>query len=199
MYYCCTYAKIAKTYLNFIMQSYYIHPTTPQSRLIAQVASVLQTGIVVCPTDTGYRLIAQMSAKTFDKLKTLTQQDDPLAYPILFADLSQLSYYATLDNTQHRLIKNNSDDSTAFILPATKAVPKVLLSKNKTLCTAFAQGAVIKALVEVMEQPLISYPLYNIDETLTEPYLIQEALGKHINGIIDVGTLDNQVSTVLDL
>lgn len=181
------------------MQSYYIHPDTLKPRLIAQVATVLQTDIVICPTSTGYRLIARVSAKSFDKLKRLTQQDDPLTYPILFTDLSQLSSYATLDNAQHRLIKNHTENPTAFILPATKAAPKILLSKNKTLCAAFAQGAIIKALIEKMDQPLISYPLYDIDDTLTEPYLIQETFGKHVDGMIDVGTIDNIISTVLDL
>lgn len=181
------------------MQTHYIHPDTPQPRLIDKIATALATNIIVCPTTTGYRLITGLSAKTYSKLTAITQDNDPLAYPLLFTNVSQLAHYATLHNAQHRLIKANIKTSIAFILPATKSVPKALISKDKTICGELVQGAIIKALLETTGEPVISYPLYAINGTLTEPYLIDEMLGQKIDDLIDVGTLGNHISTVLDI
>ena len=184
-------------------QLFHIHPDNPQKRLIGQACDIIRKGgLVVYPTDSGYALGCHIGDKNaMDKMRQLRQLDDDHNFTLVCRDLSELSTYAKVNNAVFRSIKANTPGSYTFILPATKEVPKRLQhSKRKTIGLRIPDNKIALALLEELNEPLMSCSLIMPDEDLpmTDADEISDRLGNQVALVIDGGACGSEPTTVVE-
>jgi tRNA threonylcarbamoyl adenosine modification protein (Sua5/YciO/YrdC/YwlC family) len=180
-----------------------IHPQNPQPRLLSQVADCLKSGgIIIYPTDTIYGLgcdIYQPKAiERICKIKNIDPQKARLSF--ICRDLSHLSDYTkSIDTPLYRVLKNYLPGPYTFILPASKAVPKLLKSKKDTVGIRVPNNVICSSVLETLGNPILSASLPgDMVEEYTDPEIIHEKFGKLVDYVIDGGVGGIIPSTVID-
>ncbi|MBY5993844.1 L-threonylcarbamoyladenylate synthase [Ferrimonas balearica] len=184
-------------------QFFYLHPETPQSRLINQaVAMIHKGGVIVYPTDSGYALGCHIGDKSaLERICRIRRLDERHNFTLMCRDLSELSLYARVDNAAFRLLKNNTPGPYTFIFKGTKEVPRRLLNaKRKTIGIRVPQNNIALALLEALGEPLMSTSLILPGETLAEsdPDEIRDKLEHQVDLILHGGYLGESPTTVVD-
>ena len=184
-------------------QFFYIHPDNPQTRLIHQAVQIIITsGVIVYPTDSGYALGCAIGEKAaMDRIVAIRQLPENHNFTLVCHDLSEISLYAMVSNQSYRLIKNNTPNPYTFILPATKELPRRLMTKRKTIGIRVPDNAIALALLEALGEPILSCSLMlpNTEVTESDPDEIRDYLEKRVELIIHGGYLGQQPTTVVDL
>ncbi|UJF19826.1 threonylcarbamoyl-AMP synthase [Vibrio sp. SS-MA-C1-2] len=184
-------------------QFFYVHPETPQVRLINQAVAIIRNGgVVIYPTDSGYALGCQMGNKSaLERICRIRKLDDKHNFTLLCRDLSELSLYSRVDNDAFRLIRNNTPGAYTFILKGTKEVPRRLLNpKRKTIGIRVPDNAIALALLEALGEPLMSTTLIlpGNDFAESDPEDIRDQLDNVVDVILNGGYLGQQPTTVID-
>ena len=185
-------------------QYFSVHPEQPQPRLLKQAAALLQQGgVLAVPTDSSYALACQLSDKAAaDALRRIRQIDERRHLTLLCRDLGELATYARVDNAQYRLLKRGTPGPFAFILQASKEVPRRLSHpQRKTIGLRVPGHRALLALLELHGAPLLSTTLIlpGQDAPLSDPLAIRERLGSQIAAVIDAGACPSEPTTVIDL
>lgn len=185
-------------------QYFVIHPANPNTRLIKQAAELLRGGaVIVYPTDSGYALGCHLGDKdAVTRIRQIRGLDDNHHMTLVCRDLSELSKYARVDNSQFRLLKNNTPGSYTFILDATKEVPRRLQHpKRSTVGLRIPDHPVALALLAELNEPLLSSTLIlpEANHPLTDIEEIREHLESKVDLIIEGGTVGIEPTTVIDL
>ena len=179
-----------------------IHPQNPQPRLVAQVVDVLKSGgVIVYPTDSGYALGTSLGNKNgLEKIRQIRNLSKRHDFTLMMRDLSHIGEYAKLDNNAFRLLKKILPGAYTFILQGTKDVPKRLLhEKKKTIGVRISSHGVVQALLEELDEPLMSVSLilegcefYDIDD-------VRDAVDNKVDLIVDDGYCPPDPTTVINL
>lgn len=184
-------------------QFFYIHPENPQTRLINQAVEIIKSGgVIVYPTDSGYALGCAIGDKhAMDRIVAIRRLPENHNFTLVCSDLSELSTYALVTNQSYRLIKNNVPNPYTFILPATKDVPRRLMTKRKTIGIRVPDNAIALALISALGEPILSCSLMLPNEEITQsdPDEIREHLEHQVDLIIHGGYLGQSPTTVIDL
>ncbi len=185
-------------------QYFQIHPLNPQARLIQQAVAIIRGGgVVAYPTDSAYALGCQLGDKTaLERIRRIRKLDDKHNFTLVCRDLSELGTYARVDNGAYRLIRNHTPGPYTFILKATDEVPRRLLHpKRRTIGLRVPENPIALALLESLGEPLMSVTLLLPDEELpmTDPELIRERLEHDLDLVIDGGTCNTELTSVIDL
>jgi tRNA threonylcarbamoyl adenosine modification protein (Sua5/YciO/YrdC/YwlC family) len=185
-------------------QYFEIHPTHPQVRLIRRTVEILDmSGVIVYPTDSGYALGCHIGDKAaLERICRIRQVDRHHNFTLVCRDLSEIATYAKVSNGHYRVLKAHTPGSYTFILPATREVPRrVQHEKRKTIGIRVPDHPVALAILETLNQPLVSSSLILPGESLTlaEPLEIRERLEHAVDLVIDGGPVSNVPTTVLDL
>lgn len=181
-----------------------IHPSNPQERLIKQAVKVIQEGgLVVYPTDSCYALGCHLGDKdAIERMRRLRQVDAKHNFTLMCRDLSELGTYSQVDNSMFRLLRSYTPGAFTFILKATREVPRRLQTpKRKTIGLRIPENPITLALLEQLNQPLMSTTLILPDDPLpmTEADEIRARLGKQVDLIIDGGSCGVEPTTVIDM
>lgn len=184
-------------------QFFHIHPDNPQKRLIAQACDIIRKGgLVVYPTDSGYALGCHIGDKSaMDNIRRIRQLDDDHNFTLVCRDLSELSTYAKVNNSVYRAIKSHTPGAYTFILPATKEVPRRLQhAKRKTIGLRIPDNNIALALLEELNEPLMSSTLIMPDEELpmVDAQDIVDRIGKQVDLVIDGGFCGSEPTTVIE-
>ena len=185
-------------------QFFQIHPENPQARLIRQAADIIrQGGLAVFPTDCAYALACRVGdKKATERVQRMRQLDARHNFTLLCRDLSELSSFAKVDNTQYRLLKAHTPGAYTFILPATKEVPRLLMNpKKRTIGIRVPDNAIAMALLEEMGEPVMTSSLImpGDDLPLSDPYDIRQTLENQLDLIVDGGYCGFEATTVVDM
>lgn len=184
-------------------QYFQIHPTNPQQRLIRRAIEILRSGqVIVYPTDSAYSLACKLDEKTaLERIRTIRRLDEKHNLSLVCKDLSQISFFARIDNEAYRLIKSLTPGPYTFILKATREVPRRLQHPNrKTIGIRIPDSPITLALVEELGEPLFSTSLIlpGDTESLSDPEQIRERLERQVDLIIDGGTVSYAPSTIIE-
>ena len=184
-------------------QFFYIHPDNPQTRLIHQAVEIIKKGgVIVYPTDSGYALGCAIGEKAaMDRIVAIRQLPENHNFTLVCHDLSEISLYAMVSNQSYRLIKNNTPNPYTFILPATKELPRRLMTKRKTIGIRIPDNAIALALLEALGEPILSCSLMlpHTEVTESDPDEIRDYLEKRVELILHGGYLGQEPTTVVDL
>jgi len=185
-------------------QFFYIHPETPQVRLIKQAVQIIrQGGVVIYPTDSGYALGCQLADKNaLERILQIRHISGEHHFTLMCKDLSELSFYAKVENSAFRLIKNNTPGPYTFILRGTKEVPRRLLNeKKKTVGLRIPDHKIAQALLQELGEPLMSSSLILPGQDFPEadPEEMRHQLERQVDLILHGGILAGHATSVIDL
>lgn len=178
-----------------------INPQHPEPRKIQRAVEALKQGeVIVYPTDTVYGIGCALGNKrAVDRIFHLTGKDESQPLTFICADLSDIAKYAVVENHHYRMLKRLLPGPYTFVLPATREVPRILLSKRKTVGIRVPNHPVPLALAKALEVPIISTSAsYQGEEPLNDPAEIVSRF-KGIELVLDAGYCGIVSSTVVDL
>ena len=179
-----------------------VHPQSPQGRHIARAVEMLRDdGVVVYPTDTVYGLGCDITSKRgVERIVRVKGRDPKKPMSFVCADLTHISRYARVSNFAYRILKRFLPGGYTFVLEASREVPKLLLTKQKTVGIRVPDHAVALALVRELDHPILSTSANRTGgEPLNDPKEIQDVLGKEVDAILECGVLPRVPSTVVSL
>lgn len=179
-----------------------VHPDNPQVRFVRRFAEIMRDGGVgVVPTDSAYALCALTGDKSaMERIAHIRQISRKHNFTLMCRDLSELSTYAKVGNSEYRLLKNNTPGAYTFILQATREVPRRLMNdKRRTIGIRVPEGAIIEALLQEVNEPLLSCSLIlpGNEEPESDPVEINDKIGGLVDVIIDGGVLSPVPTTVI--
>ncbi|PWU02821.1 MAG: threonylcarbamoyl-AMP synthase [Bacteroidetes bacterium] len=181
----------------------YVHPENPQPRHIQTIVDCLESGgIIIYPTDTIYGLGCDIfNHKAVEKIMRIKQVDPRKAnFSFVCADLKDISTYTkSISTPLFRILKNSLPGPYTFILPASKAVPKILKSKKNTVGIRIPDNNIARTIVKELGHPILSTSLPgNIVEEYTDPEIMNDNFGKQVDLIVNGGVGGMVPSTVID-
>jgi tRNA threonylcarbamoyl adenosine modification protein (Sua5/YciO/YrdC/YwlC family) len=180
-----------------------IHPASPQSRAIIQVADIVRAGgVIAYPTDSCYALGCQLGNRDgITRIRSIRRLDDKHHLTLVCQNFAQLGQFVYVGNQVFRAIKAATPGSYTFILPATKEVPRRLQHPGKkTVGVRIPQHVVDQALLAELGEPLVSATLLlpGRGEPMTQGWEIAEQLGHAVDAVIDSGECGTEPTTVID-
>jgi len=179
-----------------------VNPQNPQKRAIRRAVEVLREGgVIAYPTDTIYGLGCDLYNKgAIEKIYHLKRHSKDKRLSIICSDLKDISRYAQVPDYAYRIMKKLVPGPYTFILEATKLVPKIMLTNQKTIGIRVPDHPIPLALVKELGGPIITTSVTKPDETLyNDPQELEEMFGKEVDLIIDGGIIVPQHSSIIDL
>ncbi|MBN1932129.1 MAG: threonylcarbamoyl-AMP synthase [Desulfobacterales bacterium] len=179
-----------------------INSEDPQRRLIKMVVEVLKKGgIIAYPTDTYYGIGCDiMNKKAIQKVYQLKQRDKNKPFSFICSGLKNISNYAKVSNYAYKTMKRLLPGPYTFILEGSKLVPKIMLTKRKTAGIRVPQNQICIALIEELENPIISTSATMPDGNIfQDPSLIHDYFKSRIDVVIDGGSVPGHPSSIISL
>lgn len=179
-----------------------INPDNPQARLIQQVAEILRKGGVVCyPTDTVYGIGCDIfNQKAVKRIYQIKRRPPQKPFSFMCSDLKDVSSYGHISNLAYRIMKKHLPGAYTFIVPATKIVPKIMTSKQKTVGIRVPDNNICRDMVMCLGNPILTTSaVAGDDDEMTEAYAIEERLGRLVDLVIDGGTVYSCPSSIVSL
>ena len=173
-----------------------INSQNPQQRLINRVSKVLDTGgLIAYPTDTFYGIGCDLyNKKGIQLIYKLKKRPLTQPFSIICDSLKEISRYAQVSNYAYKTMKRLLPGPYTFILDGTKLVPKIMLTRRKTVGIRVPNNNICLAIVQTLGRPIIT-----TSAELDDPYSIQEAYSSYLDIIIDGGVLYPSPSSVISL
>ncbi|CAH2031793.1 L-threonylcarbamoyladenylate synthase [Trichlorobacter ammonificans] len=179
-----------------------INPHHPQPRLIAQVVSVLKAGgVIAYPTDTTYGIGCSIfSKKGLELIYQIKQRDRRKPFSFICADLSEVARFARLTNHAFKIMKRCLPGPYTFVLQASREVPDLLTTRQKTVGVRMPDHPICSALVRELGNPIVTTSAnLSGEEPVGDPLEINRQFGSQLNLVIDGGLLTTDVSSVVSL
>jgi tRNA threonylcarbamoyl adenosine modification protein (Sua5/YciO/YrdC/YwlC family) len=179
-----------------------INPYHPQPRKIQQVVGVLdEGGVIGYPTDTIYGIGCSIFQKAgIQRIYEIKGKDRHKPLSFICSDLKDISKYAQVPNYAYKMMKKLVPGPYTFLLQATRLVPKIMLTKRKTVGIRVPDNPICQALVRELGHPIITTSVSKPDEQLyNDPRQIHGRLQGRLDLVIDGGVLMAEHSTIVDL
>ena len=173
-----------------------INSKNPQQRLIKRVCEVLdREGLIAYPTDTFYGIGCDLlNKKGIQSIYKLKNRPLKKPFSIICDSLKEISRYAQVSNYVYKTMKRSLPGPYTFILEGTKLVPKIMLTKRKTVGIRVPDNEICLSIVRTLGRPIIS-----TSAGLDDPYSIQESFSSYLDIVIDGGVLYPNPSSVISL
>jgi tRNA threonylcarbamoyl adenosine modification protein (Sua5/YciO/YrdC/YwlC family) len=178
-----------------------IDPDNPQIMNIRHVVKVIQNGgLIAYPTDTIYGIGCDLFNKAaIEKVYQIKKMPRYKPLSFICADLKDISVYAQVSNTAYKMMKRLIPGPYTFILNATRMVPKIMLTKRRTVGIRVPENNICLSIVKELGNPIISTSASVMkDEIMSDPVEIENAFGHSIDIIIDGGVLISEPSSMID-
>lgn len=164
--------------------------------MINRTCEVLEAGgIITYPTDTFYGIGCDLlNKKGIILIHKLKNRSLKKPFSIICDSLKEISRYAQVTNYAYKTMRRLLPGPYTFILEGTKLVPKIMLTKRKTVGIRVPDNEISLAIVRTLGRPIIS-----TSAGLDDPYAIRDAYGPRLDVIIDGGPLYPNPSSVISL
>ena len=179
-----------------------INPDNPQQRLVRQVVDVLENGgVIAYPTDTTYGIGCSIfSRKGVERIYQIKQREKKKPFSFICASQADISKYAQVSNYAFKLMKRLLPGAYTFVLDATKIVPDLLTTKQKTVGVRMPDNAICAAIVEMLGHPIVTTSAnLSGEEPIGDPHEVFRLMGKQLDVVVDGGMLSADVSSVVSL
>lgn len=179
-----------------------INPRNPELRKIRQVVQVLKLGGVIgYPTDTVYGIGCSIFQKSgIQRIYEIKKKNRNKPLSFICSDLKDISQYAQVSNYAYKTMKRLLPGPYTFILQGTRLVPKIMLTKRRTVGIRVPGNHICLALVRELGHPIITTSVTKPDDQLyNDPREIHDRFKDKLDLVIDGGMLFPELSTVVDL
>jgi len=173
-----------------------INPQNPQQRLIKKVSEILdQGGLIAYPTDTFYGIGCDLyNKKGIQQIYKLKNRPLNQPFSIICDSLKEISRYAKVSDYSYKTMRRLLPGPYTFIMEGTKLVPKIMLTKRKTVGIRVPDNIICLSIVRELGRPIIS-----TSALLDDPSLIQDSYSSYLDIVIDGGVLHPDPSSVISL
>lgn len=179
-----------------------IHPEQPQARNISRVADSLKNGgIIAYPTDTTYGVgCSILCKKSIERIYHMKMRERSKPFSFICSSLSEVSQYARVSNAAFKLLRRFLPGPYTFVLEATREVPDLLLTRQKTVGIRIPDNRICFDLVTALGNPIITTSAnLSGEDPVGDPYIIADTFGNQLDFVIDGGILTTDVSSVISL
>lgn len=179
-----------------------INPLYPQKRLVSKVVDSLRGGgLIAYPTDTTYGIGADLfNKKAVDRIYQLKPHKKLKMLAFICADLKDISRYAFVSDEAYRAMKKHLPGPYTFVLPASREVPKLVLTKRKTVGIRVPDNIIAQTIVSELGNPIITTSATRHENDIfDDPLEIHKIMGHALDYVIDGGIMPVEPSTVIDL
>lgn len=180
-----------------------INETHPQARLISQAVDVLQRGgVIAYPTDTMYGIGCDIfNQKAVKRIHQIKRRPKDKPFSFMCDSLTDISQYGHVGNIAYRLMRKNLPGPYTFVLAGTKLVPKIMLTKQKTVGIRVPNHPICLALIAALGNPLLntSANMEDSEELICDCMDVERLFGKLVDLIIDGGSIMPAPSTIVSL
>ena len=178
-----------------------INPDNPHQRHIRQIAEKLRNGAVICyPTDTVYGIGCDIfNQKAIKKIFQIKKRAKHKPFSFMCSSLKNVNDYGHVSNMAYRIMRKALPGPFTFVLPASKLVPKIMITMQKTVGIRVPNNNICLALIEELGNPILttSAILDNDGDPLSEAYEFDMLLGNMVDLIIDGGMVFPDPSTIV--
>jgi tRNA threonylcarbamoyl adenosine modification protein (Sua5/YciO/YrdC/YwlC family) len=173
-----------------------INPQNPQKRLINRVVEALDKGgLIAYPTDTFYGIGCDLyNKKGIQLIHKLKSRPLKKPFSMICDSLKEISRYAQVSNYAYKTMKRLLPGPYTFILEATRLVPKIMLTKRKTVGIRVPDNRICLEIVRSLGRPIMS-----TSAGFDDPYAIQDAYASYLDVIIDGDVVFPNPSSVISL
>jgi len=179
-----------------------INPEYPQPHQILRVVESLKDGRVIAyPTDTTYGIGCSIFCKkSIERIYRMKQRDRRKPFSVICSSLSEISQYAKVSNSAFKIIKRYLPGPYTFVFEATREVPDLLLTRQKTVGIRIPDNRICCDLVAALGNPIITTSAnLSGEEPEGDPRTIADTFGTQLDFVIDGGILTTDVSSVVSL
>ena len=179
-----------------------IHPVNPQTRYIASAVQCLRDGgVIAYPTDTTYGIGCSIFNKTgIERIYRLKQREHKKPFSFICPNLSEVARYARVSNTAFKILKRFLPGPYTFILEATRDVPDLLLTRQKTVGIRIPDNRICLEIVQMLGNPIITTSAnLSGEDPVGDPAMIDDTFDGLLDLIVDGGILTKDVSSVVNL
>jgi len=179
-----------------------INSDNPQMRLIRKVVEILRSGgIIVYPTDTVYGIGCDLFNKRgIEKIYEIKRRSLKQPFSFICADLKDISTYAQVSDYAYRTMRRLLPGAYTFVLEASRLVPKILLTKRKTVGIRVPDNNICLTLVKELGHPIISTSATTEEDAiLSDPAEIEQKYRHAVDIVIDGGILATEKSSIVSL
>jgi len=179
-----------------------IHPEHPQARLISQVVSCLRDGgVIAYPTDTTYGIGCSIfNKKGIERIYRMKQREHRKPFSFICPNLSEVARFARVSNTAFKILKRYLPGPYTFVLEATRDVPDLLLTRQKTVGIRIPDNRICLEIVRLLGNPIVTTSAnLSGEEPTGSPTEIEDRFGKQLDMVVDGGDLTKEVSSVVNL
>lgn len=181
-----------------------INPYGAKPRQLDHIVGVLiRGGLIAYPTDSGYALGWRSSnRKARDRVIRLRDLDRHHHFTYCCRTLSEVGKLGKVHNSDHRLIRQLTPGPYTFVLESTNAVSRnAQMGNRKTIGVRIPDHPVVSALLDTLEEPLLSSSLILPDpegKIMDSEDLYDEVYGQ-IDLFVDAGYCPLEPTTLIDL
>jgi tRNA threonylcarbamoyl adenosine modification protein (Sua5/YciO/YrdC/YwlC family) len=179
-----------------------IDPQRSRPHQIKRVVDALQRGeIIVYPTDTCYGIGADIfNKKAIERIYQIKALPRTTPLSFICADLSDISRYAHVTDYAYRILRKFLPGPYTFILEGSREVPKMMLTKRRTVGIRIPDHPVCGAIARILGNPLISTTAsVSNGPVWSDPREIADALGGRVAIVVDCGIIPAEPSSVISL
>jgi tRNA threonylcarbamoyl adenosine modification protein (Sua5/YciO/YrdC/YwlC family) len=180
-----------------------INEQNPQKRLINKTVEVLQEGgVIVFPTDTVYAYGCDVRDKrAIERIYWLKKMDRHKPLSFIFTEISEISSYARhISDDAFKIMKKALPGPYTFIFKASKLVPKIVVTNQKTVGVRIPDNNIALEIVKALGRPLIATSVNNLSgEYIVEPKDLEKIYKNEVDLVIDAGPRVSSPSTIVDM
>lgn len=178
-----------------------IYGDSLNQRVVDEAVDILRAGgIIIYPTDTVYGLGCDINQKAaIEKIYRIKQMEKSKPLSFICADLKNIAQYAQVSTVVYREMKRHLPGPYTFILPAMHAVPKMVVSKQKTVGIRIPDHELSLAIVRQLGNPIVTTSLDINERTFaSDPLDFMEFFEDKVELIIHAGPSYHDPSTIVD-
>ncbi len=179
-----------------------INQENPQKRLIDKAVEILvQGGVIVYPTDTVYAYGCDINDKrAVERIYRLKKIDKRKPLSFIFPDISSINdYVRNISDTAFKIMKKATPGPYTFIYNASRLVPNIVITKQKTIGVRIPDNNIALELVRKLERPILSASISTSKgEYIFYPQEMEKFVRNEVDLIIDGGPIVPEPSTVVD-
>lgn len=179
-----------------------VHPELPQPRYIERIVRILRDGgVIAYPTDTTYGIGCSIfNKKGIERIYQMKHRDRKKPFSFICPSLSEVTRYARVSNFAFKILKRYLPGPYTFVLEATRDVPDLLLTRQKTAGIRIPDNRICLDIVQMLGNPIITTSA-NLtgEEPVGDPQLIDLNFGNQLDLVVDGGVLTTDVSSVVSL
>jgi tRNA threonylcarbamoyl adenosine modification protein (Sua5/YciO/YrdC/YwlC family) len=170
---------------------------------LIKLAKLLADGAIIAyPTDTQYGIGCDLrKKKSIEKLYRIKQRSRKSPFSFICADLKHISEYALVSDFAYRTMRRILPGPFTVVLPGTRLVPQIMLSKRHECGLRVPAHNIPIALVKALGSPIISTSatLGGKEDAPQSAVEIEELFKGNLDLVIDGGPVPGKPSTVVSL